>query len=48
MAIKRRWIQSVMNEAKKPQPKMPWQTRKLALTLPKVSVTMQSRSSASA
>jgi len=29
MAIKRRWLQSALAESRRPQPKMPWQARKM-------------------
>lgn len=48
MALKRRWLQSALEETKKPQPKMPWQARKLATATPKLSALAQDRTAASA
>jgi hypothetical protein len=33
--MKRRWMESALNETKKPLPKMPWQQRKVAQALVK-------------
>jgi len=48
MAIKRRWLQSALEESRRPQPKMPWQARKLAAVLSKFSNPTKGQSTASA
>ncbi|WP_226779574.1 hypothetical protein [Oceaniglobus trochenteri] len=37
MGIKRRWLQSALDETRKPQPKMPWQVRKMVVAMPKAA-----------
>ena len=48
MALKRRWLQSALEETKKPQPKMPWQARKMASAMPKVAALVGTRETATA
>ncbi|WP_164512254.1 hypothetical protein [Oceaniglobus ichthyenteri] len=48
MAIKRRWLQSALEETKKPLPKMPWQARKMASAMPRVSTLLHTHEEATA
>ncbi|WP_187393844.1 hypothetical protein [Oceaniovalibus sp. ACAM 378] len=48
MAIKRRWIASALEETRKPQPKMPWQARKVAVATSRIAGLMESRTTATA
>jgi len=48
MAITRRWLQSAVEESKKPTPKMPWQERKLVAVLSKTASSGKSQNTATA
>lgn len=37
MAQKRRWMESALKETGKPLPQMPWQRRKVAVILPRLT-----------
>ncbi|WP_157937752.1 hypothetical protein [Oceaniglobus roseus] len=44
----RRWLKSALNEAKKPQPKLPWQQRKAASVLSNLTAALPAKAAASA